>query len=169
MTQSERLRELLLNVKEAISSQHDPNDIIELMREIDEELAQPVQECARCEESEHAMHLRIRAGYDKAVADSWRAKVSEVERERDIARAEVMRFKKAIHTRACQNQSAYNLECVCGADEYQRDLQKLAFRRGVEAMREAAAVLLDAEGIDGYTGPHIANIIRAIPIPEEES
>ena len=41
---------------------------------------------AAAEESEHQMHLRIRAGYDKTIADSWRAKVAEVERERDAAR-----------------------------------------------------------------------------------
>jgi hypothetical protein len=40
------------------------------------------------EETEHQMHLRIRAGYDKAIADSWRAKVAEVERERDEIRAQ---------------------------------------------------------------------------------
>ena len=39
------------------------------------------------EESEHAMHLRIRNGYDKTVADSWRAKVAEVEAEREALRA----------------------------------------------------------------------------------
>jgi chromosome segregation ATPase len=39
------------------------------------------------DEREGDMHLRIRAGYDKAVADSWRAKVAEVEKERDEARA----------------------------------------------------------------------------------
>lgn len=53
----------------------------------------PVEGCARCEETEHAMHLRIRAGYDKTIADSWRAKVAEVARERDEARAEIQRLK----------------------------------------------------------------------------
>jgi hypothetical protein len=38
---------------------------------------------ARLEETEHAMHMRIRAGYDACVADAWRAKVASVERERD--------------------------------------------------------------------------------------
>jgi len=42
------------------------------------------------DEREGDMHMRIRAGYDRTIADSWRAKVAEVERERDeaIARAE---------------------------------------------------------------------------------
>ena len=40
------------------------------------------------EESEHQMHLRIRAGYDKTVADSWRAwaeKQSEAAFSRGVA------------------------------------------------------------------------------------
>lgn len=41
------------------------------------------------EEREADVHARIRAGYDRTVADSWRAKVAEVERERDEARAEL--------------------------------------------------------------------------------
>lgn len=49
---------------------------------------------ASAEESEHQMHLRIRAGYDKTIADSWRAKVAEVEQERDEARAEVERLRE---------------------------------------------------------------------------
>ena len=48
---------------------------------------------AKLDEREGDMHLRIRAGYDKTVADSWRAKVAEVERERDEARAEVERLR----------------------------------------------------------------------------
>jgi hypothetical protein len=44
---------------------------------------------ARLEETEHAMHMRIRAGYDACVADAWRAKVASVERERDEARAQL--------------------------------------------------------------------------------
>lgn len=45
------------------------------------------------DEREADMHARIRAGYDRTVADSWRAKVGEVERERDEARAEVERLR----------------------------------------------------------------------------
>ena len=47
------------------------------------------------EESEHQMHLRIRSGYDKTIADSWRAKVAEVEAERDEARAALARTDRA--------------------------------------------------------------------------
>ena len=38
---------------------------------------------AALEETEHQMHLRIRAGYDKTIADSWRKKVEEVEDQRN--------------------------------------------------------------------------------------
>jgi hypothetical protein len=50
------------------------------------------------DEREGDMHIRIRAGYDKAVADAWREKVAEVERERDEARAEVERLREALET-----------------------------------------------------------------------
>lgn len=55
------------------------------------------------EEREGDMHMRIRAGYDKTVADLWRAKVAEVEAERDEARAvlkeavDVLDYKKNDH------------------------------------------------------------------------
>ena len=78
------------------------------------------------------------------------------------ARAEVERLRAAVHTRACRNQSAYNLNCVCGADERQRDLQKLAYRRGAEAMREACA-----QWVADYCSFGRAAAVRALPIPEE--
>ena len=85
------------------------------------------------------------------------------------ARAEIERFKKAIHTRACQNQSAYNLECVCGADEHQRDLRTLSYRRGAEAMREEAAnemnrLLTKRKATAIWVGP---DEIRSMPIPKD--
>jgi cell division protein ZapA (FtsZ GTPase activity inhibitor) len=65
------------------------------------------------------MHQRIRAGYDKTIADCWRAKVAEVEKQRDDA-----------------------------------------YRRGAEAMREAAANAIPSH----YSG----DFIRALPIPEDK-
>lgn len=52
-------------------------------------------------------------------------------------------------------------------EEIDREIEK-AFRRGAKAMREAAAIRLDAEGINGSTGPYFGNIIRALPVPEDE-
>jgi hypothetical protein len=99
--------------------------------------------------------------------------------ERDEARAEVERLRAAVHTRACRNQSAYNLNCVCGADERQRDLQKLAYRRGAEAMRKrceeiarhACSVIGGLEHTYGLMTPgHVETVSRLIleaDIPEE--
>ena len=83
------------------------------------------------------------------------------------ARAEVERLRAAVHTRACRNQSAYNLNCVCGADERQRDLQKLAYRRGAEAMREASASAMRPIMRSMISRTEAAQTIRALPIPEE--
>lgn len=41
------------------------------------------------EEREADMHRRIRAGYDKTVADCWRARLAEVEAELDAVRIEL--------------------------------------------------------------------------------
>ena len=45
------------------------------------------------EESEHQMHMRIRAGYDRTVADAWRKKVEEVEDQRNTLRSEVDKLR----------------------------------------------------------------------------
>lgn len=92
MSDAENLRALLAEAREWLTTYRDPNDgfalyaATPLIKSIDAALAEPVVGCERCEETEHQMHLRIRASYDKTIADSWRAKVAEVERERDEAR-----------------------------------------------------------------------------------
>jgi len=48
------------------------------------------------EDREGDMHLRIRSGYDKTIADAWRAKVAEVERERDEALAALTRAQAVV-------------------------------------------------------------------------
>ena len=127
-----------------------------------------------------AENLRLERERDEARAAlaaelpaAWREDIESlneclerVGRERDEARAEVERLRKAVHTRACRNQSAYNLECVCGADEHQRDLQKLAYQRGAEAMREAAALCAERE--ETQLPLHVAAAIRALPVPEDK-
>lgn len=57
------------------------------------------------DEREGDMHMRIRAGYDRTIADSWRAKAAETERERDAARAE-RDLAKALHDVAVQQRDA---------------------------------------------------------------
>jgi len=86
------------------------------------------------EETEHSMHLRVRAGYDKAIADSWREKVLDVERERDEARAEVERMRNELRTvaerqrEACASWFVSNLKNAA-ADAYAA-YQREAHRRG---------------------------------------
>lgn len=97
VTQNERLRALLRDAHDGLWPREDDSESmerqLEAMRDrIDAALAEP----SETEETEHAMHMRIRAGYDRVIADSWRAKVAEVERERDEARAEVERLRKLI-------------------------------------------------------------------------
>jgi len=45
------------------------------------------------EEQEADMHARIRAGYDRTVADAWRKKVEEVENERNARAREVDKLR----------------------------------------------------------------------------
>ncbi len=60
-------------------------------------------------------------------------------------------------------------ECVVDGETMTRDrcgvCRKCAYRRGAEAMREAAAKRFDAQGIDGLTSAYFCNIIRATPVP----
>lgn len=113
---------------------------------VDAALAEPVVGCARCEETEHAMHLRIRSGYDKTIADSWRAKVAEVERERDEARAE-LDFIKAEYggeddeslTRDALLLKLRLLESEMDAERASRRMYERAHDDILEALKRAAA------------------------------
>jgi hypothetical protein len=57
------------------------------------------------DEREGDVHLRVRAGYDKAVADAWRAKVAEIERERDDAQAAAKAYKRDFDAELAGNQA----------------------------------------------------------------
>lgn len=87
------------------------------------------------EETEHQMHMRIRAGYDKTVADSWRA--------------------------------------------WAEKQSEAAFKRGVAAMREAAASSLTCHfptartdgtkcGLCTLCEGNYAQHIRNLPAPEDK-
>lgn len=67
-----------------------------LQRQLDEARAEVERLRAALEETEHAMHLRIRAGYDKTIADAWRAKVAEVEEQRNANAREIERLRKQL-------------------------------------------------------------------------
>jgi hypothetical protein len=159
MTENEKLRALLAEAREALVRAENrmmspPHQVPEATSRIDAALAEPVVECARCEETEHAMHLRIRAGYDKTIADSWRAKVAEVERERDEARAEV------------ESKTAQNVALVGMSGRLQREVERL------EALSVKREVVLDklrwvsqearAAVILGYTGPNHETLRKAL-------
>ena len=84
----------------------------------------------KLEERDADVHSRIRAGYDKTVADCWRAKVAEVERERDALRA-VMEAATA-HLRV--------IDGLCG-DDYltaERRRPRMALDAAIAAAKERA-------------------------------
>jgi hypothetical protein len=87
------------------------------------------------------------------------AKLEQTLRERDEARAEVKRLRKAKHTSDCLKQSAYNAECVCGADEAQRDLLRTVAERQREAC--ARAFKWPSEALAYYQA---AEVVRATPL-----
>ena len=95
MTENEKLRALLAEAGLFAVDGCECNWRCEhkkLRDRIDAALAEPVE----LSESEYAMHARIRADYDKTVADAWRAALAKMERERDEARAEVETLRAAI-------------------------------------------------------------------------
>lgn len=57
--------------------------------ELDAERRMRVEAEAALDERDCDVHARIRAGYDTTVADLWRAKVAEVEAERDALKAKL--------------------------------------------------------------------------------
>ena len=94
---------------------------------------------AAAEESEHQIHLRVRAGYDATIADCWRAKVAEVEAERDVARAKVSRREREHDALVETAQKA--LENVAAErDEARAETQQL-----IELNRSHVATLCEAQ------------------------
>ena len=111
-------------------------------------------------EKEGDMHLRIRQGYDKTVADSWRSHCARIEQERDAARVQVERlnvecasaYRRGVEQaiRSVEGEAtpsalrqAERLRSMLLDDGACRDLVleikcKQAYRRGVEAMRAGA-------------------------------
>ncbi len=172
MTENEKLRALLA---EALDQHAHCLPCVPdcVWTRIDAALAEPVEPS----ESEYAMHARIRADYDKTVADCWRAKVAEVERERDEARAEVERLK--VDVEALHAGIAAQDEVLTRRYNEQLSRANTAYQRGAEAMREAAAQEADKTSPPKSIGRdhgrhHIAGAqqaaarIRALPIPEDK-
>lgn len=186
MTENEKLRTLLMEAQSGLMCDRYREAwercdcvVCAVKTRIDAALAEPVEPS----ESEYAMHARIRADYDKTVADCWRAKVAEVERERDEARAlRTVEAEKARHEAALLKMRLSDLKHALGIDaagwfdrfkraERERDEARAevaaAYQRGAEATREAAAqVVEDAD--DGVPLQCLADAgIRALPLPED--
>ena len=91
MNEQERLEWIANRWEEALSnlaSEDYNQDYEDLKRNYADLLQHYEQLRAAQEESEHQMHMRIRSGYDKTIADSWRAHAAKIEAERDEAKAE---------------------------------------------------------------------------------
>ena len=79
--------------------------------------------------------------------------MQRAERERDEARADAERYLADLRR--------------CASEPYEHAKERAeAFRRGAEAMREACAVALMADGLV-LSRERAANVVRALPIPEE--
>lgn len=80
----------------------------------------------RLNEREADMHARIRAGYDATIADAWRAKVAEVEAERDKAQAAVI-DAAVVHADLVRQRDEWARQCAM-ASEAQADALNAAAR-----------------------------------------
>jgi uncharacterized coiled-coil DUF342 family protein len=88
------------------------------------------------------------------------------------ARTEVERLRAGKHTRDCRKQSAYNVACVCGADDAKRAEVTAAYRRGAEAMRDecigaACEFFMGTTGFCNGDEDELEAVLEALPIPEE--
>jgi hypothetical protein len=148
VTENEKLRKLLVEARDLYGC-HGQCPSACVWSRIDAALAEPSEQ----EETEHAMHMRVRAGYDKTIADAWRAKVAEVERERDALRAQNEHMASALED----------------AIKIQKEAVANAYRRGAEAMREAAGYVKHSSHEDGLGlgSLRMESGIRALPIPKE--
>lgn len=112
---------------------------------------------AALNEREGDMHARIRAGYDKTVADAWRAKLAEVARERDAARAELAALQLA-------SAEVLNLRAEREADEQR--IAWLGQDEGPVVDRDMISTLawslwVDAGTPDGDGGPRDCDRVKA--------
>jgi hypothetical protein len=79
-------------------------------------------------------------------ADDESAMVTlRLSRELHEARAEVARLRAGKHTRDCRKQSAYNVTCVCGADEANRAEVERLMHQLADATNETTRVRLEAK------------------------
>jgi hypothetical protein len=156
MSNEEKLRVLLIEARVWVATS-EPTMLMrlgigwseqkKLLAGIDAALAEPVGGCADCE-------IEIKA---RCLA----------QQERHEARAEVERLKEDLalwKEEATEQGKAHAYWMGESNKQYKRGQED--YQRGAEAMREAAAKRIDAEGINGVNGTYFGNIIRTMPIPE---
>jgi hypothetical protein len=145
---------------------------------IDAALAEPV-----------AAEYVFRGGYiEDSSGDRWWSAelLSKVERERDEARAEVERLKIVLDSiRAARSllgqlqdhvsdHACAEMMCILSDEPLNADGEpyitpsQQAYRRGAEAMREAAADLFQGNKPGLAAMPAWSAFIRALPIPEDK-
>ncbi len=162
MTENQRLRELLKEARAHMFCSCAPcND---RRARIDAALAEPVADCSRCE--------TLRELADTAAAEQGLAqrRMLEAQQERDEARTMVGLLKDTNESdirmlRATE--AALDLTAVETEDLKRK--AAAAFKRGAEAMREAAAKACEAASWkrpDEYLAQECADDIRDLKIPE---
>jgi hypothetical protein len=148
----------------------EPSVIMEAWRALERERDEAR---ARLEETEHAMHMRIRAGYDACVADAWRAEVQRLTDERDELLVRVADQGAELRaTREAYRESQAELTRerigIRPVDEVRCD----AYRRGAEAMRgecigAACGFFMGTTGFCNGDEDELEAVLEALPIPEE--
>jgi len=167
MSDVENLRALLAEARVALQgvAAYDANpdvswtltkeDCRDALDHIDAALAEPVGDA-----------LEWQTAITKALSESQERladEVREARRERDEARAEVERLQAELVRVA---RAEFDRGAKQGVDQAlwaSRTAQETAYRRGAEAMREAAAKLADDHNVWGTR-----NAIRALPVPEDK-
>lgn len=88
------IRETIKLMRERLSEFNVTQSATRLSLAMAEDLLAMLDEAREAlEESEADMHSRIRAGYDRTIADAWRKKVEEVEGQRNALRSEVDKLR----------------------------------------------------------------------------
>ena len=153
MTQNERLRSMLAEAREWMiddTCRDCERGGCELRQRIDAALAEPPSPVERENASLDVM---------------WQ----EMVRECDAARAEVERLKALGALQSADIQRLASLVAQGEADwAALRAEMATAYRRGAEAMREAAADLFQGNKPGLAAIPHWSAFIRALPIPEDK-
>jgi hypothetical protein len=197
-SENEKLRALLAEARDGLFDPEVSHDVVRcncwvctLARRIDAALAEPVVECARCET---LRDLADKAAWAQGLAQR---RMTEAQKQRDEARAEVERLGTALtqetrlslHTQRQLDEARAEVERLKESNKLLRvDADKewgaaatavaTAYQRGAEAMREAAAQecwrasdeLADIPDMTAEQGQAqlCAMRIRALPLPEDK-